>query len=157
MVNREAAIKQLHEWAAETAIILGSGLSSVVHAVQIKSAETSYAEFGKIPKPRVPGHAGRFVLGKIDNRRTIFAQGRVHLYEGFSAREVTALVRVLARAEVKQLVITNAAGAIKPRFKPGQWMMITDHINLTGASPLVGTLRLPRWFRRRADMLSSSI
>ena len=71
-----------------------------------KTAEISYAEFGKIPKPRAPGDAGRFVLGKIDNRRIIFAQGRVHLYEAFSAREITALIRVLARVGVKQLIIT---------------------------------------------------
>jgi purine-nucleoside phosphorylase len=68
----------------------------------------------------------------------IFGQGRVHLYEGHSARDVTSIVRLLAEAGVKQLIVTNAAGALNPKFKPGEWMMITDHINLTGTSPLIG-------------------
>jgi purine-nucleoside phosphorylase len=68
----------------------------------------------------------------------IFAQGRVHLYEGFSAHEVTSIVRVLAEAGIKQLILTNAAGSLNPNFKPGSWMMIADQINLTGTSPLVG-------------------
>jgi purine-nucleoside phosphorylase len=71
----------------------------------------------------------------------IFAQGRVHLYEGFSGREVTAATRLLAEVGVKTLVVTNAAGSANPQFAPGSWMMITDHINLTGTSPLVGTSR----------------
>src|SRR5204862_7032727 len=67
--------------------------------------------------------------------------GRVHLYEGDSAREVTSIVRVLAEAGIKQLIVTNAAGALNPKFKPGEWMMITDHINLTGTSPLLGSAK----------------
>jgi purine-nucleoside phosphorylase len=84
---------------------------------------------------------GRFVLGEIGNSKIIFAQGRVHLYEGHSGRDVTAIVRVLAEAGIKQLIVTNAAGALNPKFKPGDWMMITDHLNLTGTSPLVGSAR----------------
>jgi purine-nucleoside phosphorylase len=89
----------------------------------------------------VPGHVGQFVLSKIDNHAVIFAQGRVHLYESFSAREVTTGVRLLAEAGIKRLIVTNAAGSLNPNFTPGSWMMITDHINLTGASPLVGSTR----------------
>jgi len=100
-----------------------------------------YAEFAEIPQPSVPGHISRFVLGEIEKTRIIFAQGRIHLYEGYSAREVTSIVRVLAEAEIKQLIVTNAAGAVNPKFKPGERMMITDHINLTGTSPLVGSAR----------------
>jgi len=100
-----------------------------------------YAEFAEIPQPSVPGHISRFVLGEIEKTRIIFAQGRVHLYEGYSPREVTSIVRVLAEAGIKQLIVTNAAGAVNPKFKPGEWMMITDHINLTGTSPLVRSAR----------------
>ncbi len=78
------------------------------------------------------------MLGDIDNMRVIFAQGRVHLYEGFSAREVTSIVRVLAEAGIKQLILTNAAGSANRKFAPGSWMMITDHINLTGTTTLLG-------------------
>jgi purine-nucleoside phosphorylase len=129
------ALQRLRDWRAEFAIVLGSGLSGVVP----NDAETvSYAEFADLPKPSVAGHAGQFALGKIDNVRVIFAQGRVHLYEGHSARQITAGVRVLANCGVKKLILTNAAGVLNPEFAPGEWMMITDHINLTGTSPLVG-------------------
>ena len=132
------ALQNLREHCAETAIILGSGLSSLV--VDPADKQTiPYSEFSEIPQPSVPGHVGRFVLGNIDNVHVIFAQGRVHLYEGHSARQVTSIVRVLAAAGIKQLIVTNAAGALNLKFKPGEWMMITDHINLTGTSPLVGS------------------
>ena len=135
-----SVIERLREHRAETAIILGSGLGSLIGDTPDQEV-VGYEAFAEIPQPTVPGHAGRFVLGKIDNRNVIFAQGRVHLYEGYSAREVTSTVRVLAESGVKQLILTNAAGSLNPKFKPGEWMMITDQINLTGASPLVGTSR----------------
>ncbi len=103
---------------AETGIVLGSGLNEVAPNVA-GDAIISYAEFDQIPQPTVPGHAGRFVLGEIDNVRVIFAQGRVHLYEGLSARDVTAVVRVLAEAGITQLILTNAAGSANPQFTPG--------------------------------------
>ena len=130
------AIGKLRSHNADTAIILGSGLNSLVVDPK-KEQIVPYSEFSEIPKPTVPGHFGRFVLGEIEKAKIIFAQGRVHLYEGHSARDVTSIVRVLAEAEIKQLIVTNAAGALNPKFKPGDWMMITDHINLTGTSPLV--------------------
>jgi purine-nucleoside phosphorylase len=132
------AIRKLQDHHVETAIILGSGLNSLVVDPK-KEQIVPYAEFSEIPKPTVPGHVGRFVLGEIEKTKIIFAQGRVHLYEGHSARDVTSIVRVLAEAGIKQLIVTNAAGALNPKFKPGEWMMITDHINLTGTSPLVGS------------------
>ena len=133
-----AALEQLRAYHSETAIILGSGLSSIVGNAASDHV-IPYSDFTKIPQPSVPGHAGRFVLGKIDKHKIIFAQGRVHLYEGHSAHEVSAVVRVLAAAGIKQLIVTNASGALNPKFKPGEWMMITDHINLTGTSPLFGS------------------
>jgi purine-nucleoside phosphorylase len=141
---------RLRTHGAETAIILGSGLNSLVGNTPNESV-IPYNAFSEIPRPTVRGHAGQFVLGKIDNVKVIFAQGRVHLYEGYSAREVTSIVRVLADAGIKQLILTNAAGSLNPKFKPGEWMMITDHINLTGASPLVGGDRRARWSAQRAD------
>jgi purine-nucleoside phosphorylase len=134
------ALQALRDHRAETAVILGSGLNSLVGDSREEQL-IAYTEFPTIPQPSVPGHAGRFALGRVDNHKVIFAQGRVHLYEGFSAREVTSVVRVLADLGIKQLILTNAAGAMNPKFKPGEWMMITDHINLTGTSPLVGSVR----------------
>ena len=132
------ARERLRDYRAEVAIILGSGLSSVV-VDPAKDQIVPYSEFSEIPKPTVKGHLGRFVFAEIEKTKTIFAQGRVHLYEGHSARDVTSIVRVLAEAGIKQLIVTNAAGALNPKFKPGDWMMITDHINLTGTSPLIGS------------------
>jgi purine-nucleoside phosphorylase len=131
---------KLRDYHAETAIVLGSGLNSLV-VDPGKDQIVPYAEFSETPRPSVPGHLGRFVLGEIEKTKIIFAQGRVHLYEGHSMREVTSIVRVLAEAGIKQLIVTNAAGALNPKFKPGEWMMITDHINLTGTSPLIGSAK----------------
>jgi purine-nucleoside phosphorylase len=129
-------LQRLRDWRAEFAIVLGSGLSSIVS----ESAEKlSYGEFKDLPRSAVPGHAGQFALSKIDNCNVIFAQGRVHLYEGHSGRDVTAGVRLLAEAGVKKLILTNAAGSLNPKFSPGEWMMITDHINLSGTTPLLGS------------------
>src|SRR5438094_1283021 len=129
------ARRRLRDWKTEIAIILGSGLDAIVQN-PIESIE--YAELSELPEPRVRGHAGKFSLCEISGVRVIFAQGRVHLYEGYSAREVTANVRMLAHAGIEKLVVTNAAGALNQKFKPGDWMMITDHLNLTGTSPLIG-------------------
>lgn len=99
----------------------------------------SYSDFPELPKPSVPGHEGRFVRGTIEKTPVIFAQGRVHLYEGHSAQAVTTAVRILAAAGIKRLVLTNAAGVANKNFSPGSWMMISDHLNLTGTTPLLGT------------------
>lgn len=126
----------LRDWRAEIAIVLGSGLNAVAG----ETKETiPYSEFSGIPKPSVPGHRGQFSLAEVAGVRVIFAQGRVHLYERRTAGEVTSIIRVLAETGVKRLILTNAAGALNKKFDPGDWMMITDHINLTATSPLIGS------------------
>jgi purine-nucleoside phosphorylase len=135
---RTGGLDGLRAWRADTAIVLGSGLSSLVDHFG-GGERVAYADCGDLPRPTVHGHAGAFVLGTIGERRVIFAQGRVHLYEGGSARDVTACIRLLAEAGVREVILTNAAGAANPEFKPGSWMMLTDHLNLTGATPLIGS------------------
>jgi len=132
------ALQRLRDWNAEIAIILGSGLNAVV---QDPVESIAYSEFSELPKPCVSGHARKFSLCEISGTRAIFAQGRVHLYEAYLAGEVTGNVRMLGHAGIKKLVVTNAAGALNKKFKPGNWMMITDHLNLTGTSPLIGCPR----------------
>ena len=132
------AVYRLRGHNAETAIILGSGLNSLVQNTSTEQT-IRYEQFDDIPRLTVPSHVGQFVLGQVGKTRTVFAQGRVHLYEGHSARDVTAIVRILAGAGIKRLIITNAAGSLNPNFKPGSWMAIRDHINLTGTSPLIGS------------------
>ncbi|HXM33039.1 MAG TPA: purine-nucleoside phosphorylase [Chthoniobacterales bacterium] len=134
----DPALERLRNHRAEIAIVLGSGLNALV--TESDSEESiPYSEFADLPKTSVPGHAGRYVLGKIKDRRMIFAQGRVHLYEGHSGRNVTAGVRLLAAAGIKRLILTNAAGLANEKFSPGSWMMLADHINLTGTTPLLGS------------------
>jgi purine-nucleoside phosphorylase len=134
----DAALGRLREWNAETAIVLGSGLNVLVSDSEAQN-NVPFSEFPELPKPSVPGHTGRFVLGTAGSVRVIFGQGRVHLYEGHSARQVTAGIRILAAAGIKRLILTNAAGVANENFPPGSWMMISDHINLTGTTPLLGT------------------
>ncbi len=118
-------------------LVLGSGLGSFVEQMDVV-AEVPYGEIDGLPKSKVPGHAGRFVFGRIGGVLAVAAQGRAHLYEGLSGREVTAHTRWMAERGVKRLVLTNAAGTCNPKHSPGSWMMLRDHLNLTHTSPLVG-------------------
>jgi purine-nucleoside phosphorylase len=101
-------------------------------------AEVSYSEVKGLPASKVPGHSGRFVLVRVAGNPVLIAQGRSHLYEGLSAHEVTAGVRFMAELGVRRLVLTNAAGTLNPVFAPGQFMLLSDHINLLGTTPLLG-------------------
>jgi purine-nucleoside phosphorylase len=131
------AIERVSEYGAQVAIVLGSGLGSLVTEGS-RERLIPYSEIAGLPRTFVKGHAGRFVLGELAGQPVVFAQGRAHLYEGHSAAAVTAGVRFLARAGIKKLILTNAAGSLNPDFKPGNWMMISDHLNLTGTTPLLG-------------------
>ena len=132
-----SAPQRLRDWEARTAVVLGSGLSSIVPDTAATDT-IPYTDFTEIPRTSVPGHTGRFVLTKVNGVKVILAQGRVHLYEGFSAKEVAAGVRLLAGVGIRNLILTNAAGSTDPAFTRGNWMMLTDHLNLSGTSPLVG-------------------
>ena len=134
----DAALDRLRAWNADTALVLGSGLNVLVSQTEPQES-VAYSDFAELPKPSVPGHEGRFLLGKIGVARMIFAQGRVHLYEGHTARQITAGIRALAAAGVKRIILTNAAGVANQSFSPGSWMMIADHLNLTGTTPLLGS------------------
>jgi purine-nucleoside phosphorylase len=117
-------------------IVLGSGLGPLAEAVVVER-EVSFAEAG-LPVSSVPGHAGRFVFGGLAGTPVVLMMGRVHLYEGHGPRAVTAGVRWMAEQGVKRLILTNAAGTLNPDYRPGAWMMLGDHLNLTGSSPLEG-------------------
>ena len=129
--------KVVREFAPEWGIVLGSGLGALVDEVDAILA-LPYDEIPGLPVSTVAGHAGRFVLGKLSGVKVVMAQGRVHLYEGRTAEEVTAGVRFMAGIGVKRLVLTNAAGTLNAAHPPGGWMMLSDHLNLTGTTPLLG-------------------
>ena len=111
-------------------------LAPLADAVVVER-EVPFAEAG-LPASSVPGHAGKFVFGKLAGTPVVLMKGRVHLYEGHPPRTVTAGVRWMAEQGVQRLILTNAAGTLNPDFQPGTWMMFSDHLNLTGTSPLEG-------------------
>ncbi len=122
---------------ARTAIILGSGLNSFIDALSVE-ATIPYDSIPGHPASTVPGHQGQYAVGKLGDTPLIVAQGRVHLYEGWRASEVTTGIRLLHAAGIERVILTNAAGTLHPDHPPGSWMMLTDHLNLLGASPLTG-------------------
>ncbi|MGB8353542.1 MAG: purine-nucleoside phosphorylase [Chthoniobacteraceae bacterium] len=130
-----AEIRKNH--APEWGIVLGSGLGGFVNEFP-ELGVLPYGEVPGMPLTTVPGHEGRFVFTKFAGKSIMIAQGRTHLYEGHTARQVATGVRFMAAMGVTKLILTNAAGAINPAFTPGDWMVIGDHINLTGTSPLTG-------------------
>lgn len=121
----------------EVAMILGSGLGGLADAVAVDVA-IPYDEIEGLPATTAPGHAGRLVIGRLAGRRVALMQGRLHLYEGWTPADIALSVRILQRLGAGALVVTNAAGALDPSFVPADIMLIEDHLNLTGANPLVG-------------------
>jgi len=119
------------------AVILGSGLGAFADEIP-RADKIPYADIPHFPRSTVAGHAGRLVLGGLAQVPLAVMAGRVHLYEGYSHQEVAFPTRVLASLGVRVLLVTNAAGAINTAFRPGELMVITDHLNLTGGNPLVG-------------------
>ena len=118
-------------------LVLGSGLGGFAERIAVSDV-VPYAEIADLPQSRVPGHAGEFVFGTLGGVPVVAARGRVHLYEGRNAAEVTANVRWMAERGIRRLVLTNAAGTCNSAFAPGTWMVLNDHLNLTGTSPLLG-------------------
>jgi len=122
--------RELSESGAKTAIILGSGLGSFADSLD-HLCSLAFDELG-LPTSKVPGHAGRLVLARLNDTPLLIAQGRVHLYEGWSVGEVVRTIVLMQQIGINKLILTNAAGSLNPDFEPGSWMMISDHINLTG-------------------------
>jgi purine-nucleoside phosphorylase len=121
---------------AETAIVLGSGLGVFADHLRIDRS-LGFAEAG-LPVSSVSGHAGQFLFANFVGKPILVMQGRVHLYEAHNAKAVTAGIRWMAAQGVKRVILTNAAGTLNEKFSPGEWMMISDQLNLTGTSPLEG-------------------
>ena len=118
-------------------VVLGSGLGAVADAVE-DPVVVGYEELPGFPRPTVAGHFGRAVLGRIGGVPVAVLQGRAHLYEGGSLDALRAPVRALQAAGASVLVLTNAAGSLRPEVGPGSLMAITDHINMTGVNLLAG-------------------
>ena len=118
-------------------MILGSGLGDYADLLE-NPIRIPFSQIPNFPTPTVPGHSGALVFGRRQGKDVVILQGRIHYYEGLPMQEITLPVRVLAALGVKQLVLTNACGGVNTAFQPGDLMLISDHINFSGANPLIG-------------------
>ncbi len=157
-----AAVRARTDLEPRLGLVLGSGLGELADAVE-DAVAIPFEDLPGWPTASAPGHAGRLLLGRLDSVPVVCLQGRLHLYEGHSPRLVVEPVLLMGRLGAGTVVLTNAAGAVNPAFVPGTIMVIRDHINLTGANPLIGPnddelgTRFPdlvdAWARRLRELL----
>ncbi|MGG1546768.1 purine-nucleoside phosphorylase, partial [Bacillus paralicheniformis] len=137
IANAADYIKSKTEIKPAVGLILGSGLG--VLADEIKDAvRIKYEDIPDFPVSTVEGHAGQLVIGRLENVQVVAMQGRFHFYEGYSMDKVTFPVRVMKELGIETLIVTNAAGGVNESFRPGDLMIISDHINYMGTNPLIG-------------------
>ncbi|MBP3821140.1 purine-nucleoside phosphorylase [bacterium] len=120
----------------EIGIVLGSGLGEL--ADKYCRCKIPYSRIPDFPSSRIKGHKGQLVFATIEGRRVVMMQGRSHFYEGYSMSKITYPIKVMKELGVKTVILTNAAGAVNKSFRPGDLMIITDHINFMGSNPLIG-------------------
>jgi purine-nucleoside phosphorylase len=132
-----AGIRSRYSGSPVVGVILGSGLGAFADSMECRTV-IPYEEVLHFPRSEVTGHSGNLVFGTVEGVTVAVLQGRVHLYEGYSLTEVTYPTRVLGRLGIRRLIVTNAAGGVRTSFRPGDLMLITDHINMMGGNPLVG-------------------
>ena len=133
------AVRAITSFEPEIAIILGSGLGPLAEEVNSESgASIPFADLPGFPVSTAPGHAGRAVLGILEGKRVIAFQGRVHLYEGYDAKEVVLPVSLAHKLGAKTLLVSNACGGLNPAWEAGDIMLQNDFINFTGTNPLLG-------------------
>ena len=137
MSEAAALVRSKTSLTPKVGIVLGSGLGTFADQVRA-SACIPYQDIPRFPVSTAIGHKGTLVLGELNGLPVAVMQGRFHLYEGYSARQVTSGIRLLHGLGVQRVVITNAAGGINPAYATGALVLISDHINLQGTNPLVG-------------------
>lgn len=121
--------------APEVGIVLGSGLGKLVNDIEEQQV-AHYNHIPYFPLATVEFHGGKLIYGRLEGKKVVVMEGRFHLYEGYDPQDVTYPVRVMHRLGIKKLLVSNAAGAINLNFRKGELMLIEDHINLQGGSPL---------------------
>ena len=132
-----ASIREKTDFVPEVALILGSGLGDYADQIKIETT-INYADIEGFPTSTVAGHKGRFVFGYVEKVPIVIMQGRVHYYEGYPMTDVVLPTRLMGMLGAKKLVLTNAAGGVNLNYKPGDFMLITDHITTAIPSPLIG-------------------
>jgi purine-nucleoside phosphorylase len=134
------AIRSRASGQPRVGLILGSGLNALAESVE-KAVFIPFGDLPHFPVSTVFGHAGRLVIGDLEDVAVFVMQGRIHFYEGYTINHVTLPVRVMKRLGIEALIVTNAAGGVNPDFHPGEVMLINDHLNfmgMTGNNPLMG-------------------
>jgi len=132
-----ARLKKMSALRPGLAIVLGSGFQHALAGLRV-DRKVACAKIPGFPQPTVSGHAGELYFGRFGQTPVLVLSGRVHFYEGHSLERVTFAVRALAALGVRDLLLTNAAGGLNPAFRPGDFMILTDHINFMGMNPLRG-------------------
>lgn len=130
-------IRQYTNKTPTIAITLGSGLGDFASKLE-DTIEIPYDKIEGFPTPTVKGHAGKLIFGKYNGVEIVVIDGRVHYYEGYSQQEVVIPVRVMKLLGVKTMILSNAAGGVNFAYRPGDIMLINDHINMSGSNPLIG-------------------
>jgi len=134
----------------EIGLILGTGLGGVADEMG-KTAAFPYEEIPHFPTSTVESHQGRLIYGTWSDKPVLAMQGRFHLYEGYTPKQISFPIRVMAALGVRTLILSSAAGGLNPQFRGGDLMLIRDHINLTGHNPLIGP-NMDAWGPRFPDM-----
>ena len=138
MISESAEfIKSKSSTQPKVGLILGSGLGVLADEIE-NATKINYNDIPNFPVSTVEGHAGCLVLGELEGKSVVAMQGRFHYYEGYSQQQITFPVRVMKALGVETIIVTNAAGGSNKNFKPGDLMIIKDHINLSGSNPLIG-------------------
>jgi purine-nucleoside phosphorylase len=140
VMEATAYVQTLSSMKPGVGVILGSGLGDLAAEVQDATA-IPYQEIPHFLRSTVVGHAGRLLIGKLENVPVVVMQGRFHFYEGYTLQALTLPVRVMRMLGAHTLIVTNAAGGLNPAYRPGDFMLIRDHINflgLAGMNPLIG-------------------
>jgi len=148
--NNAKIIAEQLDYKPEVGLILGSGLGVMAEEIE-NPVQIEYGELKNFPISTVEGHAGRFVIGELEGKKVIAMQGRTHYYEGYSMQELVMPVRIMSEVGIEKLILTNAAGGVNEEFSAGEFMIISDHINLMGDNPLIGE-NLAKFGPRFPDM-----
>ena len=131
------SIRKKTDFVPDVAIVLGSGLGDYADDIDVR-AEIDYHEIEGFPVSTVPGHAGKFIFGYVNEVPVVCMKGRIHFYEGYPVSDVVLPTRLMKLMGAKILFLTNASGGINPSYQAGNFMMLTDHISLFAPNPLIG-------------------
>ncbi|MBR1670853.1 MAG: purine-nucleoside phosphorylase [Butyrivibrio sp.] len=137
LIKCKEAVRKVTDFEPEVALILGSGLGAFADNIDVET-EVSYSDIPGFPVSTVPGHAGKFIFGRLGDKKIVCMKGRVHFYEGYDISDVVLPIRLMGLLGAKVLFLTNAAGGLGEGFNAGDLMLITDHVSIFAPNPLIG-------------------